>query len=242
MPIMDEKEEACDEHLISNISIYLRDMLEPGWRRELGGQFLLPYFQKLLAYLSAESRLYTVYPPPHHVFSAFSLCPFDNVRVVILGQDPYHGEGQAHGLAFSVPTGNAIPSSLRNIIRETKREPSGHGNLERWAAQGVLLLNTTLTVREGQANSHQRESGWGTFTDYVIRCVSDGKEGVVFLLWGRHAQKKALLIDRTGHCVLETSHPSGLSCYRGFRGSNCFEKANEYLKTTASGKPIDWSV
>ena len=181
----------------------------------------------------------------NYLFAAFELCPLDSLKVVILGQDPYHGPCQAHGLSFSVPEGIAIPGSLRNMIKEAaagqKIRKSGHGNLEKWAQQGVLLLNTTLTVRKASANSHQKQSGWTTFTDHVIKTISDRKEGVVFLLWGKHAQSKGEFVDKKRHCVLETSHPSGLSCYRGFTGSNCFGKANEYLKERGE-KQINWSV
>ena len=223
---------------------WTEDTFEPGWRAELGDQLDLPYFTRLVEYLAEERKQHTIYPSPDKVFLAFDLCPFKNVRVVVLGQDPYHGAGQAHGLAFSVPKGVVIPSSLHNIIAEVSTNQdirrSGYGDLTCWAAQGILLLNTTLTVREGCANSHQKE-GWATFTDHVIKCINVNAEGVVFLLWGRHAQRKGRFIDKQRHCVLETSHPSGLSCHRGFKGSKCFSKTNEYLEAT--GKvPIDWSV
>ena len=221
------------------------EVFEPAWRSELAGQFRLPYFQGLKAYLAKESEEHSIYPSADRVFLAFTLCPLHAVRVVVLGQDPYHSPGQAHGLAFSVSTGVAIPSSLHNIIAEAatsqRISTSGHGNLSRWAAQGVLLLNTTLTVRGGQANSHQKEGGWATFTDHVIACINERKEGVVFLLWGRHAQRKGRLVDKERHCVLETSHPSGLSCHRGFKGSGCFSDTNAYLEAKGE-KPIDWSV
>ena len=217
--------------------------IEETWRRRLEDEFKAPYFAALRkvvreAYESGKS----IFPAPQNVFKAFELCPFDNVKVVILGQDPYHGHGQAHGLCFSVPEGVPVPPSLKNIYKEIKSDIGGEvpssGELTRWARQGVLLLNTTLTVQEGMAGSHQG-LGWETFTDAVIKKISDEKEQVVFLLWGRYAQGKAALIDQEKHLVLQAPHPSPLSAYAGFFGSKHFSKTNEYLKV--HGKtPIEW--
>ena len=216
------------------------------WSQALGGEKQQPYFQQILEQVKAE-RLsgQTVYPPAADVFNAFKATEFDQVKVVILGQDPYHGEGQAHGLAFSVRQGIRIPPSLQNIYKELATDIAGfqipaHGYLQHWAEQGVLLLNTVLTVRAGQAHSHAA-FGWETFTDCVIRRLAEQREGLVFILWGSHAQKKGAFIDRSRHLVLSAPHPSPLSAPRGFFGSRPFSQTNAYLK--AQGKSeIDWQV
>ncbi len=217
--------------------------IETSWKEVLKGEFEKPYFTSLSskvreAYLGGTP----VFPPPNKVFNAFELCPFDAVRVVILGQDPYHGAGQAHGLCFSVQDGIKIPPSLQNIYKEIRDDidtdiPLG-GSLERWATQGVLLLNATLTVEAGKAGSHQG-IGWEQFTDAVIKKISEEKEHVVFLLWGKYAQDKGAHIDRTKHLVLKAPHPSPFSAYTGFFGCKHFSKTNEYLKKNEE-KPIEW--
>jgi len=205
-------------------------------------EFGKPYFQKLSAFVREEYQKYKIYPPGGKIFNAFDSCPFDQVKVVILGQDPYHGPNQANGLAFSVSNGVPIPPSLKNIYKELKAdlgvEPPGHGNLERWAHQGVLLLNATLTVRRGAAGSHQGK-GWELFTDAVLRILSEQQEGLVFILWGAYAKRKGALIDRSKHYVIESAHPSPLSATSGFFGSRPFSKANAYLESKGK-KPIDW--
>lgn len=216
--------------------------IEPSWKKALTDEFQQPYFKELAETVRTAYLNRTVYPVPQSVFNAFNLCPFDKVKVVIIGQDPYHGPGQAHGLAFSVPSDVTIPPSLRNIYKEIQNDLGvtvpDHGNLERWATQGVLLLNATLTVEHGQAGSHQG-IGWELFTDAVIRTVSDQKEHVVFLLWGRYAQTKRELIDTETHLVLEAPHPSPLSAHSGFFGCKHFSQANEYLKKHHK-EPIAW--
>jgi len=205
-------------------------------------EFGKPYFQKLSAFVREEYQKYKIYPPGGKIFNAFDSCPFDQVKVVILGQDPYHGPNQANGLAFSVSNGVPIPPSLKNIYKELKAdlgvEPPGHGNLERWAHQGVLLLNATLTVRRGAAGSHQGK-GWELFTDAVLRILSERQQGLVFILWGAYAKRKGALIDRSKHYVIESAHPSPLSATSGFFGSRPFSKANAYLESKGK-KPIDW--
>jgi uracil-DNA glycosylase len=220
------------------------DRIPRAWRKHLRGETEAPYFQQLRAFLEAERRTRTVYPPEDEVFSALELTPPDSVRVVLLGQDPYHGPGQAHGLAFSVRPGVRPPPSLVNVFKELKAEmdcpvPS-HGYLVRWAAQGVLLLNAVLTVRRGEPNSH-RNRGWERFTDAVLRTVVAQDEPVVFLLWGAHAQRKAELIDATRHVVLSAAHPSPFSARRGFFGSRPFTRANEALEAAGRGT-IDWCL
>jgi uracil-DNA glycosylase len=217
--------------------------IEDSWKKYLSDECQKPYFVDLRTKVrDAYEHEAGVFPSPRDVFRAFDLCPFDEVKVVILGQDPYHGKGQAHGLCFSVPNGVAVPPSLRNIYKELRDDvgkviPMG-GDLTHWATQGVLLLNATLTVLEGRAGSHQG-LGWETFTDAVIKKISDEKEHVVFILWGRYAQSKSGLIDENKHCVLKAPHPSPLSAYAGFFGSKPFSKTNEYLK--AHGKThIAW--
>ena len=219
--------------------------LEPGWKQHLAGEFEQDYMARLRAFLAAEKQAgKTVFPPGPDIFNAFNLTPFDKVKVVILGQDPYHGPDQAHGLCFSVQRGVKTPPSLVNIYKEIHRdlgiEIPPHGNLTHWAEQGVLLLNAVLTVEAGQAASHQKK-GWEQFTDQAIEHLNREREGLVFLLWGSHAQKKGKLIDRNKHCVLTAPHPSPLSAHRGFLGCGHFSRANQYL--LQQGKTaIDWSV
>ena len=205
-------------------------------------EFEKPYFGELTAFVKAEYQSTTVYPPPQKIFNAFTHTPFDKVRVIILGQDPYHGPGQAHGLCFSVPEGVRQPPSLQNIFKEIQTDvaepiPSS-GNLERWADQGVFLLNATLTVRAGQAGSHQGK-GWETFTDAVIKHLADTKEHLVFILWGNYARQKAALIDEKKHLILQAPHPSPFSAYNGFFGSKHFSKTNTYLMEHGF-EPIKW--
>lgn len=208
--------------------------IEESWKVILKDEFEKPYFKILTDFVRKEYQTQTVYPPAKLIFNAFDLCPFDKVKVVIIGQDPYHGPGQAHGLCFSVNDGIDVPPSLVNIYKEIKEdlgiEPPASGNLERWAKQGVLLLNATLTVRARSAGSHQNK-GWEEFTDRVIKELSEKRKDVVFMLWGSYAQKKGAIIDTKKHCVLTSVHPSPLSAYRGFLGCKHFSKANEYLKS-----------
>lgn len=218
--------------------------IEEGWKKILIGEFNSEYFKNLKAFLLEEREKQTIYPPGSKIFSAFNLTPFDKVRVVILGQDPYHGKGQAHGLCFSVPEGIPQPPSLVNIFKEIKEDlgikiPKS-GNLEKWAQQGVLLLNATLTVRANQAGSHQNK-GWETFTDFVIKELSDKKQGLVFLLWGNYAQAKEPLIDTTKHHVLKATHPSPFSVHRGFFGCKHFSKTNEILRKQGFTE-INWQI
>lgn len=217
--------------------------IEESWKKALAHEFSLPYFKALAktvrsAYLQNEP----VHPAPKEIFAAFEHCPFDRVKVVIIGQDPYHGRGQAHGLAFSVRDGVPVPPSLKNIYKEIQDDigsplPSS-GNLERWAAQGVLLLNATLTVMDGKAGAHQG-LGWEQFTDAVIKKLSDEKEHLVFLLWGKYAQEKGAHIDRAKHLVLTAAHPSPFSAHSGFFGCKHFSKTNEYLREHGD-TPIVW--
>jgi uracil-DNA glycosylase len=215
-----------------------------GWTERLGKELSAPYFQELKAFLLAEKAHHPVYPRGRDIFRAFQLTPFTKVKVVVLGQDPYHGAGQAHGLSFSVPKGVPPPPSLQNIFAELQRDlgmprPT-NGDLTPWAEQGVLLLNATLTVRAEQAASHQGK-GWERFTDEAIRCLSAERQGLVFLLWGRHAQQKERLIDADRHHLLKAPHPSPLSAYRGFIGCGHFRTANELL--ARQGLPtINWSL
>lgn len=216
--------------------------IEESWKQQLAEEFEKDYFVALTDFVRNEYSCTTVYPPGRLIFNAFNLCPFDKVKVVIIGQDPYHGPGQAHGLCFSVNDGIAYPPSLINIFKEIESDlgiplPSS-GNLTRWAEQGVLLLNATLTVRAHQAGSHQRR-GWEEFTDAAIRRLAEQREGLVFLLWGSYAQKKGAFIDRSKHLVLSSPHPSPLSAWHGFFGNKHFSKANEYL-TRQGISPIIW--
>lgn len=216
--------------------------IEKSWGERLAGEFEKDYFRELVGFVKREYSLGTVYPPGECIFNAFEHCPFDKVKVVILGQDPYHEPGQAHGLCFSVQDGTPYPPSLVNIFKEIESDLGKpmprSGNLLRWADQGVLLLNATLTVRAHQAGSHQRR-GWETFTDAVIRTLATERSHVVYLLWGSYAQRKGAVIDATRNLVLQSPHPSPLSAYRGFFGNKHFSKANEYLVATGQ-KPIDW--
>lgn len=218
--------------------------LPDSWREPLAAEFELDYWAKLLAFVAEERAAHEVFPPPSQTFAAFELTPFRDVRVVILGQDPYHGPGQAHGLSFSVPPGVRTPSSLINIHKQLaydlKIPPPDHGCLDGWANQGVLLLNTTLTVRKGMADSH-RGSDWKRFTDAVIKAISANPEPVVFILWGNPAKKKRKLVDTSRHLVIESSHPSGLSAYRGFNTSTPFSEANKFLDAAGRGT-VDWST
>ena len=216
------------------------------WTEAIGAEKQQPYFTDLWARVrQARQQGVVIYPPADEVLSAFSLTPFDAVKVVILGQDPYHGAGQAHGLAFSVKPGIGIPPSLQNIYKELVNDIPGfvmpqHGFLQRWAEQGVLLLNTVLTVQAGQAHSHA-SWGWETFTDRVVAQLNQGRDGLVFMLWGSHAQRKGAMIDRQRHLVLKAPHPSPLSVYRGFFGCGHFSKANDWLQQHGQS-PVDWQV
>jgi uracil-DNA glycosylase len=216
--------------------------IEKSWGKALESELKEPYFKELMSAVREAYRTHTVYPPVEDLFSAFALTPFSEVKVVILGQDPYHGEGQAHGLAFSVRDGVAVPPSLRNIYKEISSNigtpPPASGNLTRLAKQGVLLLNNTLTVRTNEAGSH-RTYGWEKFTDAVIANIGNKKTDIVFMLWGAQAQSKIPLIDNTKHLILTAPHPSPLSAYRGFFGCKHFSKANEYL-IQHNALPIKW--
>ncbi len=216
--------------------------IEDSWKEVLQDEFSKEYFIELTSKVREAYLSKTVFPSPELVFNAFDLCPFDQVKVVILGQDPYHGPGQAHGLSFSVPDGVRTPPSLQNIYKEIRddlgKDIPTSGNLERWAKQGVLLLNATLTVEMAQANSHQA-FGWEKFTDAVIKAISDQKEHVVFMLWGSYARSKSALIDWEKHSILEAPHPSPLSAHRGFLGCKHFSQANSYLKEQGLGE-IAW--
>jgi uracil-DNA glycosylase len=218
--------------------------IEEGWREALQNEFSSPYFLFLKEFLLEEKKKYAVYPPGAYIFNAFNTTPFDKVKVVILGQDPYHGRGQAHGLCFSVPRGITPPPSLVNIFKELHDDlcipVPNHGNLEGWAKQGILLLNATLTVRANQAGSHQGK-GWEQFTDAAIRIISERKKGIIFILWGRYAQAKETLIDTSKHYILKAAHPSPFSAYNGFMGCRHFSKTNELL--AAQGLPvINWKL
>ena len=213
------------------------------WKTALSAEFDKPYFEKLISFVSSEYKSGKCYPPGPQIFAAFDECPFDKVKVVIIGQDPYHGLGQANGLCFSVNDGIAFPPSLRNIFEEIKQDLGQPipqtGNLERWAAQGVLLLNAVLTVRQSEAASHQNK-GWEIFTDAVIEKVSSENKNVVFLLWGGYAKKKGAIVDKSKHYVLESGHPSPLSANKGhWFGNKHFSKANAFLKSVGE-KEIVW--
>ncbi len=218
--------------------------IEETWRQALAGEFQQPYFAAIKAFLLAEKQAgKTIYPPGPLIFNAFNKTPFDKVKVVVLGQDPYHNPGEAMGLCFSVPKGVKVPPSLVNIYKEIKNslgiDPPPHGDLSRWSEQGVLLLNAMLTVEAGKPASHQK-IGWQTFTDAVIRCISEQKEGVVFLLWGNFARSKKILIDASRHFILESAHPSPLA-RNAFQGCGHFVRSNELLEK--QGKvPIDWAL
>lgn len=216
--------------------------LAPSWKKLLQEEFDKPYFVSLSKFVHSEYRNSTVYPPPRFIFNALDSLPVDKVKVVILGQDPYHEAGQAHGLSFSVPDGVSLPPSLQNIYKELESDlgvaRNKSGNLERWVKEGVLLLNATLTVRAHQAGSHQNQ-GWEQFTDAVIHRLAEAHDHLVFILWGAYAQRKGSFIDIDKHLVIKSAHPSPLSAYNGFFGSRPFSQTNEYLASHGK-KPIMW--
>jgi uracil-DNA glycosylase len=218
--------------------------IEESWKVVLGKEFGKTYMAELKAFLVEEKKLYRIFPPGSLIFNAFNQTPFGSVKVVILGQDPYHGFGEAHGLCFSVPEGVPNPPSLINIFKEIENDlaipPPRHGNLTSWARQGVLLLNATLTVRENQAGSHQNK-GWETFTDEAIRQLSAQREGLIFVLWGKFAEAKEALIDKSKHFILTAPHPSPFSANRGFFGCRHFSRINELLKQMGK-QQIDWRL
>ncbi|KKR79302.1 MAG: Uracil-DNA glycosylase [Candidatus Nomurabacteria bacterium GW2011_GWA2_40_9] len=222
--------------------------IEESWKKVLAGEFEKEYFKNLSAFVKGEYKGGKIYPNPKDIFRAFDMCPFEEVKVVILGQDPYHGVRQANGLSFAVHKGMTLPPSLQNIFKEVEtdlgiipkdnEENKRSGDLSRWARQGVLLLNATLTVRASSPGSHQGK-GWETFTTEAIKKLSDEREKLVFILWGNYAKEKGKVIDRTKHLVLESPHPSPFSAHSGFFGSRPFSKANEYLKKYGVGE-VDW--
>jgi uracil-DNA glycosylase len=216
--------------------------IEGSWKKVLSDVFEKDFFHRLVSFVKNEYQMHKVFPPGKEIFNAFQHCPFESVKVVILGQDPYHGQSQAHGLSFSVKPGVPFPPSLLNILKEIKSDIGSdvppNGDLTRWADQGVFLLNATLTVRANQAGSHQNQ-GWETFTDEVIKAINTHRENVVFMLWGAYAQKKADLIDPKKHLILKAPHPSPLSAHRGFLGCRHFSQANEYL-IKMNLKSINW--
>ena len=231
-------DDATDKMVGLNVNI------EESWKRQIADEWKQPYFNELVHFLSEEkANKEIIYPPEKQIFAAFENTPFDKVKVVILGQDPYHGEGQANGLCFSVAPGVRVPPSLKNIFKELNRDLNVDipvdGDLSAWTSQGVLLLNATLTVRANQAASHQKK-GWEKFTDAIIKSISENRENVVFMLWGNYAKQKASCVNRSKHLVLEAAHPSPLA-RTGFKGCSHFSKANEYLvKNNIS--PIDWRL
>ena len=216
--------------------------IENSWKEKLSNEFEMPYFTALAEFVKTEYQNRTIYPPGNEIFKAFDACPFDQVKVVILGQDPYHGPGQANGLCFSVRPGVPMPPSLLNIFKERKSDRNQpmppNGDLTAWAKQGVLLLNATLTVESKSPGSHQNK-GWEQFTDAVIKILSAEKSNLVFILWGAYAQKKGAVIDRDKHLVIASAHPSPFAAHRGFFGSKPFSRCNEYLIQTGS-QPIAW--
>lgn len=220
--------------------------LEPGWLNVLGNEFEKPYMKDLKSFLLKEKESgHPIFPKGADIFNAFNHTPFDQVKVVILGQDPYHGEGQAHGLSFSVKKGVRVPPSLKNIYKELETDIAGfqtpdHGELTQWADNGVLLLNATLTVRAHEPGSHQGK-GWEAFTDQAISKLSEEKTGLVFILWGKFAQNKSILIDQQKHTVLKSAHPSPFSAHTGFLGSRPFSKTNEVLKAQGQ-QPVNWQI
>ena len=222
----------------------INPQIEESWKIVLSDEFNKDYFVKLKQFLLEEKKQHTIYPRGADIFNAFNFTPFEKIKVVILGQDPYHGNGQAHGLSFSVPDGVKKPPSLKNIFKELAEDLqipiAKTGNLSSWAKQGVLLLNATLTVREKQAGSHQKK-GWEEFTDAIIQKISTEKEGVIFLLWGRFAQNKVKLIDKQKHHILTSTHPSPFSAYYGFLGCKHFSKTNSILKEKGLNE-IDWAI
>ncbi|MEL7533707.1 MAG: uracil-DNA glycosylase [Bacteroidota bacterium] len=219
--------------------------LEEGWKKALWDEFAKPYFVELKNFLLSERQAkMTVFPPAKLIFNAFNTTPFDKVKVVVIGQDPYHGPGQAHGLSFSVPQGIKAPPSLKNIYKELATDVDftipNHGNLESWAEQGVLMLNSMLTVRAHTPASHQKK-GWETFTSVAIQKLNEQREGIVFLLWGRYAQQKGMIIDPAKHHVLKAAHPSPFAAHNGFFGCQHFSKTNALLKQQGKS-PINWQV
>lgn len=224
---------------------YNRVKLEQSWKEALATEFEQPYMQALADFLREEKQQgKVIYPPGPQIFNALNLTPLPQVKVVILGQDPYHGPGQSHGLSFSVPEGIAVPPSLLNIYKELQRDLNipiaKHGNLQSWAEQGVLLLNTTLTVEQGSAGAHAK-AGWQRFTDRIIDCVNEQQAHVVFMLWGAHARSKGERIDASKHLILTSAHPSPLSAYRGFLGNGHFSQCNKFLQRTGQ-TPIVWKL
>jgi|SRR3989344_2122775 len=240
-PVRDKKSKIYADS--SRVSNGVEVKIESSWKKVLESEFSKEYFAALAAFVKDEYKKGAVYPPPKNIFRAFDLTPFDKVKVVILGQDPYHGAGQANGLCFAVGEDVALPPSLQNIYKELESDlgqpvKNKTGDLERWAKQGVLLLNATLTVRANTAGSHQNK-GWEQFTDTAIKALSDKREHLVFILWGNYAKQKGAHIDRSKHCIVESPHPSPFSAHSGFFGSKPFSKTNEYLKKTTQ-TPIDW--
>jgi len=224
--------------------VSINPQIEESWKKVLAGEFQQEYFRELKNFLVEERRQYRIYPPGSKIFAAFDFTPFTSVKVVLLGQDPYHGHGQAQGLCFSVPRGIPKPPSLVNIFKELHDDLGlaipPHGNLEAWARQGVLLLNATLTVRANQAGSHQHK-GWEQFTDAAIRALAEQRENLVFMLWGNYAQAKAALVDGHKHCILKAPHPSPFSANQGFFGCRHFSRANDFL-VRAGKEPVDWQI
>jgi uracil-DNA glycosylase len=222
----------------------VQPQIHESWKAALKDQFEAEYFSKLKDFLVEEKKQALIYPPGPFIFNAFEQTPLDKVKVVILGQDPYHGQGQAHGLCFSVPHGVKPPPSLVNIFKEIESDlgikPPSHGNLESWAKQGVMLLNATLTVRADQAGSHQNK-GWENFTDSVIKTISAQRQNIVFILWGNYAKAKKNLIDSSKHLILEAAHPSPFSAYNGFFGCRHFSKSNDWLRQHGI-EEINWSI
>lgn len=216
--------------------------IAPDWKEILAPEFEKPYFEELTQFVREEYATHRIYPLGSNIFRAFDKCPFDKLKVVIIGQDPYHGPGQAHGLCFSVADGVPFPPSLQNIFKEVHADTGAEipfsGNLDRWAEQGVLLLNAVLTVREHEAASHAGR-GWETFTDAVVRAVAERKQGVVYMLWGSYAQRKGAIADPARNLILKAVHPSPLSAYRGFLGCRHFSQANTYLESIGQ-EPIKW--
>lgn len=222
----------------------MKEIIHNSWQDVLADEFEKPYYHSLRDFLKKEYKTQKIHPDMYHIFEALELTPYEKVKVVILGQDPYHGANQAHGLSFSVQPGVKIPPSLNNIYKELQSDlgikPVNHGNLVSWAKQGVLLLNTVLTVREGQAYSH-RGQGWERLTDTIIEKLNEREQPVVFILWGKPAQEKMKMIDKSKHIILTSSHPSPLSAHRGFLGSKPFSKTNDALLALGE-QPIDWQL